>query len=86
MHTLSLHDALPISIASEGTAIIISPLIALMKNQVDVLKGLFNIDGVANVLNSSLSKSDVELVKDQIKNGITKLLIWLQNHLPNKRI
>ena len=73
------------AIASEGTAIIISPLIALMKNQVDVLKGLFNIDGVANVLNSSLSKSDVELVKDQIKNGITKLLYMAPESLTKQK-
>ena len=73
------------AIASEGTAIIISPLIALMKNQVDVLKGLFNIDGVANVLNSSLSKSDVELVKNQIKNGITKLLYMAPESLTKQK-
>jgi len=73
------------AIASEGTAIIISPLIALMKNQVDVLKGLFNIDGVANVLNSSLTKSDVELVKDQIKNGITKLLYMAPESLTKQK-
>ena len=73
------------AIASKGTAIIISPLIALMKNQVDVLKGLFNIDGVANVLNSSLSKSDVELVKDQIKNGITKLLYMAPESLTKQK-
>ena len=73
------------AIASEGTAIIISPLIALMKNQVDVLKGLFNIDGVANFLNSSLSKSDVELVKDQIKNGITKLLYMAPESLTKQK-
>ena len=73
------------AIASEGTAIIISPLIALMKNQVDVLKGLFNIDGVANVLNSSLSKSDVELVKNQINNGITKLLYMAPESLTKQK-
>ena len=73
------------AIASEGTAIIISPLIALMKNQVDVLKGLFNIDGVANVLNSSLTKSEVELVKDQIKNGITKLLYMAPESLTKQK-
>ena len=73
------------AIASKGTAIVISPLIALMKNQVDVLKGLFNTDGVANVLNSSLSKSDVELVKDQIKNGITKLLYMAPESLTKQK-
>ena len=62
------------AIASQGTAIIISPLIALMKNQVDVLRGLFEEDGVANVLNSTLNNSEINLVKEQIEKGITKLL------------
>ena len=73
------------AIASEGTAIIISPLIALMKNQVDVLKGLFNIDGVANVLNSSLSQSETTLVKNQIKNGVTKLLYMAPESLTKQK-
>jgi ATP-dependent DNA helicase RecQ len=73
------------AIASKGTAIIISPLIALMKNQVDVLKGLFSVDGVANVLNSSLSKTEIDLVKDQITNGVTKLLYMAPESLTKQK-
>ena len=58
----------------EGTAIVVSPLIALMKNQVDSIRGISKIDGVAHVLNSSLTKSQVKMVKDDITNGVTKLL------------
>jgi ATP-dependent DNA helicase RecQ len=57
-----------------GTAIVVSPLIALMKNQVDAIRGISKNDGIAHVLNSSLSKSQVEEVKNDIKSGITKLL------------
>ena len=73
------------AIASEGTAIIISPLIALMKNQVDVLKGLFSVDGVANVLNSSLSKTEIDSVKHQITNGVTKLLYMAPESLTKQK-
>ena len=58
----------------EGTAIVVSPLIALMKNQVDTIRGISKQDGIAHVLNSSLTKSQVQLVKDDITNGVTKLL------------
>ena len=58
----------------EGTAIVVSPLIALMKNQVDSIRGVSAHKGVAHVLNSSLTKSDVKLVKEDIRNGLTKLL------------
>ena len=58
----------------EGTAIVVSPLIALMKNQVDAIRGISKQDGIAHVLNSSLTKSQVQLVKDDIKSGVTKLL------------
>lgn len=58
----------------EGTAIVISPLIALMKNQVDVLRHTSEDDGVAHFINSSLNKSAVDRVKSDINNGITKLL------------
>ena len=59
---------------SEGTAIIVSPLIALMKNQVDAIRGFASHDSVAHVLNSSLSKREIVQVKEDISNGLTKLL------------
>ncbi len=58
----------------EGTAIIISPLIALMKNQVDAMRGFSTDSGVAHFLNSSLNKTEIAQVKDDILNGRTKLL------------
>ncbi len=58
----------------EGTAIVVSPLIALMKNQVDALRGISTDYGVAHVLNSSLNKGEVAQVMSDIENGITKLL------------
>ena len=57
-----------------GTAIVVSPLIALMKNQVDAIRGISKNDGIAHVLNSSLSKTQIQTVKDDITSGITKLL------------
>ncbi len=62
------------SLIMDGTAIVISPLIALMKNQVDVINGLSEDDGVAHYLNSSLNKSAIEQVKHDILAGKTKLL------------
>lgn len=62
------------SLIMDGTAIVISPLIALMKNQVDVINGLSEDDGVAHYLNSSLNKSAIERVKKDIVDGKTKLL------------
>ncbi|MDO5607336.1 MAG: DNA helicase RecQ [Capnocytophaga sp.] len=58
----------------EGTAIVISPLIALMKNQVDAMRGLSSTDSVAHVLNSSLNKGEIREVMDDIRNEKTKLL------------
>jgi ATP-dependent DNA helicase RecQ len=58
----------------EGTAIVISPLIALMKNQVDVINGMSEEEGLAHYLNSSLNKAAIDLVKDDILSGKTKLL------------
>ena len=58
----------------EGTAIVVSPLIALMKNQVDALRSLSSEVGIAHVLNSSLNKTEVKQVKSDIESGITKLL------------
>jgi len=69
----SLTYQLP-ALIKEGTAIVVSPLIALMKNQVDVLRGISNEYGIAHVLNSSLNKAEVKQVKDDINSGITKLL------------
>ena len=61
-------------IAREGMTIVISPLIALMKNQVDAIRGISDNDGVAHVLNSSLNKTEVSKVMEDIRTGITKLL------------
>ncbi|MFD0798283.1 DNA helicase RecQ [Maribacter chungangensis] len=57
-----------------GTAIVVSPLIALMKNQVDAIRGVSSEHGIAHVLNSSLNKTEIKQVKQDITNGITKLL------------
>ncbi len=62
------------SLLMEGTAIVISPLIALMKNQVDVITNLSEHEGTAHYLNSSLNKAAIDQVKADIQNGITKLL------------
>ena len=58
----------------EGTALIISPLIALMKNQVDAMRNFSEENGVAHFINSSLNKSAIDKVKEDIRSGITKLL------------
>ncbi len=58
----------------EGTAVIVSPLIALMKNQVDAMRGFSNEEGVAHFLNSSLNKSEIAVVKGDLRSGKTKLL------------
>ena len=58
----------------EGTAIIISPLIALMKNQVDAMRNFSEEDGIAHFLNSSLNKQEIEEVKRDILSGKTKML------------
>ena len=62
------------SLIMEGTAIVISPLIALMKNQVDAIRNYSEEDGVAHFLNSSLNKSAIEQVKADVISGKTKLL------------
>ncbi|QYA23992.1 DNA helicase RecQ [Gramella sp. MT6] len=62
------------ALISDGTAIVVSPLIALMKNQVDAIRSISSEHGVAHVLNSSLNKTEVARVKDDIRNGICKLL------------
>lgn len=62
------------SLLMEGTAIVISPLIALMKNQVDFMNGLSDEEGIAHYLNSSLNKAAIDRVKKDIVSGRTKLL------------
>ena len=62
------------SLLMEGTAIVISPLIALMKNQVDVMNGMSEDGCVAHYLNSSLNKAAIQQVMHDIKRGATKLL------------
>ena len=62
------------ALISEGTAIIVSPLIALMKNQVDAMRHVSNNDDIAHFLNSSLSKADILKVKKDIQDGKTKML------------
>ena len=62
------------ALLDEGVAIIVSPLIALMKNQVDAIRGFSKNDSIAHVLNSSLNKQEVQNVKDDLSSGKTKLL------------
>ena len=62
------------ALIQEGTAIVVSPLIALMKNQVDALRGISDINAIAHVLNSSLNKTETAQVKKDILSGLTKLL------------
>lgn len=64
------------ALVMEGTAIVISPLIALMKNQVDAIRGFVDVgrEGTAHFLNSSLSKAQIQEVKDDLLSGVTKLL------------
>ncbi|MGE0017017.1 MAG: DNA helicase RecQ [Bacteroides sp.] len=62
------------SLIMEGTAIVISPLIALMKNQVDAMRNFSEEDGIAHFINSSLNKAAIDQVKSDILSGKTKLL------------
>ena len=62
------------ALIQEGTAIVVSPLIALMKNQVDALRGISDSNAIAHVLNSSLNKTETAQVKKHILTGSTKLL------------
>ena len=68
----------------KGTALVISPLIALMKNQVDAIRGLSTNDGVAHVLNSSLNKTETRLVKSDLVSGTTKILYLAPESLAKK--
>jgi len=62
------------ALMSEGVALIVSPLIALMKNQVDAIRGFCEDDSVAHFLNSSLNKTETAKVKEDVSSGVTKLL------------
>jgi len=62
------------ALSAPGTAIVVSPLIALMKNQVDAIRGHSEQDGIAHVLNSSLTKKELDQVHIDLKSGLTKLL------------
>ncbi|MBT6161539.1 MAG: DNA helicase RecQ [Flavobacteriaceae bacterium] len=72
------------ALMQEGTAIVVSPLIALMKNQVDAIRGVSSEDGIAHVLNSSLTKTETRRVKDDIVAGVTKLLYVAPESLSKK--
>jgi ATP-dependent DNA helicase RecQ len=62
------------ALVSEGVAIIVSPLIALMKNQVDLIRGYSSSDAIAHFLNSTLSKKEIKEVQSDLRNGVTKML------------
>jgi ATP-dependent DNA helicase RecQ len=68
----------------EGTALVVSPLIALMKNQVDTIRGISAEDGIAHVLNSSQNKTETLQVKQDLINGVTKLLFVAPESLAKK--
>ena len=72
------------ALVQEGTAIVVSPLIALMKNQVDAIRGISSVNGIAHVMNSSLNKTETAQVKSDIRNGITKLLYVAPESLSKK--
>ena len=72
------------AIITEGTAIIISPLIALMKNQVDAIRSFSNEDGIAHFLNSSLNKAEIVNVKEDVISGKTKMLYVAPESLTKK--
>ena len=62
------------SLLMDGVAIVISPLIALMKNQVDAMRNYSEVEGVAHFINSSLSRGEINAVKEDVLSGRTKLL------------
>lgn len=72
------------ALISKGTAIVVSPLIALMKNQVDGLRHVNEDEAVAHFLNSSLSKAEINKVKADIRSGVTKLLYVAPESLTKK--
>ena len=73
------------ALINEGMAIVVSPLIALMKNQVDSIRGISSENGIAHVLNSSLNKTETTQVKNDIRNGVTKLLYVAPESLSKKK-
>jgi len=72
------------ALISDGTAIVVSPLIALMKNQVDAIRQVSDNDGVAHFMNSSLNKGEINKVKSDVTSGITKLLYVAPESLTKK--
>jgi ATP-dependent DNA helicase RecQ len=72
------------SLLMNGTAIIVSPLIALMKNQVDAIRGFSEKENVAHFLNSSLSKGEIQQVRKDIQSGNTKMLFVAPESLTKK--
>ena len=74
------------ALINEGTALVVSPLIALMKNQVDLVRGVSENNHIAHVLNSSLSKTETKNVKDDLLNGSTKLLYVAPESLAKNEI
>ena len=72
------------SLLMNGTAIIVSPLIALMKNQVDAIRGFSENENVAHFLNSSLSKAEIQQVRKDIQSGNTKMLFVAPESLTKK--
>lgn len=72
------------ALISNGTAIVVSPLIALMKNQVDAIRQVSDNDSVAHFLNSSLNKGEINRVKSDVTNGLTKLLYVAPESLTKK--
>jgi len=73
------------ALMSEGTAIIISPLISLMKNQVDAMRNYSEEDGIAHFLNSSLNKQEIEEVKKDIISGKQRCSTWHLNLSQSRR-
>ncbi len=72
------------ALLNEGTAIVVSPLIALMKNQVDMIRNFATQSGIAHVMNSSLSKAELNQVKEDLLSGKTKLLYMAPESLTKK--
>ena len=74
------------AILCRGTALVVSPLIALMKNQVDTIRGISADNGIAHVLNSSQNKTETLRVKKDLMNGVTKLLFVAPESLAKKEV